>query len=105
MTDRSPYWLAIGGFCIVNGIFSPAVAAVFPLVLAFSPAFFFGMAGVFFLTSLIVSTGTLILSGIPAALFERATGRTQSDATSMIIWAVGAAALSFKGFERAIGFM
>jgi hypothetical protein len=105
MTDRSPYWVAIGGFCIVNGIFSPFVAAVFPLVLAFSPAFFFGLAGVFFFTSLIVSTGTLILSGIPAAIFERLTGRTDSDATSMLIWTAAAALLSFKGFERAIGFL
>jgi hypothetical protein len=96
--DRTPYWLAIIGFSIINGLFSPAVGPAFFLMMAFSPAFFYlGLPGVAFFTSMLVSTGTLILSGIPAALYERFTGKTDSDAMSMWIWVACAALLAAPG--------
>lgn len=47
-----------------------------------------------YITSLLLSTVTLMLSGIPAALYERKTGRTETDAKVCVIWAVTALVLS-----------
>lgn len=46
----------------------------------------------FYFTSLLLSAATLLLAGIPAALFERFTGRKDSDGTSLGIW-LGATAV------------
>ena len=40
----------------------------------------------FYFASLVVSVGAVMLAGIPAAIYERRTGRAQSDATSLAIW-------------------
>lgn len=47
-----------------------------------------------YITSLLLSTVTLMLSGIPAALYERKTGRTETDTKVCVIWAVAALILS-----------
>jgi hypothetical protein len=46
----------------------------------------------FYFASLMTATVTLLLSAVPAGLFERLTGRAQSDNASMLVW-FGAAIL------------
>jgi hypothetical protein len=46
------------------------------------------------LASLMVSTGTLIVSGLPAALYERVAGLKQSNLVSMGIWLATATLLT-----------
>lgn len=58
----------------------------------------------FYLTSLLLASATLVLSGVSAALFERWTGRNKTDATSLGIWMAAAAVLSFPSILGAGGF-
>jgi hypothetical protein len=44
--------------------------------------------------SLMVSTATVILGGIPAALYERITGASESNTVSLWIWLAGTAILA-----------
>ncbi len=86
-------FVAVMAVPLLNGFVSP----VLPLVFIWSPVWLPEFApktpeAILYGTSLIVSLATLLLSGVPAALFERITGREGSDATSMMIW-LGAALL------------
>jgi hypothetical protein len=58
----------------------------------------------FYLTSLLLAAATLALSGIAPALFERATGRTATDSTSMGVWLAAAAVLALPSLLGAVGF-
>ncbi|MEX0808180.1 MAG: hypothetical protein WD044_05585 [Dongiaceae bacterium] len=79
--------------CIVNGMISPALLPVLIFAPLWAPTLFNPSANVLLLlASLMVSTGTLILAGVPAALYERVVGLKQSDPVSMIVW-LGAAIL------------
>ncbi len=92
---------------IVNGMHSPATLVMQEL----APVWYPGLLPVlpelvFYFASLMVSTLTLMFAGVPAAIFERATGAVQSSFASMGIWLVGAAVLTIPalgGVMRAIG--
>ena len=90
---------------LVNGMhFSPWFDPVSILIKPFAPAFFVtSPLLVFYFTSLFLSTATLIAAGVPAALFERFTGRTQSDTASRLIWMLCAAALAAPAFAGMFG--
>jgi hypothetical protein len=86
--------------CIVNGILSPAVAFVFWFAPVWAPTIFAPSGQVLLLlTSLIVSTATLILSGVPAAIYERLAGLERSNEISMGLWLVGAMLLTLPGLK------
>ncbi|MEX0590942.1 MAG: hypothetical protein WD207_07635 [Xanthobacteraceae bacterium] len=90
-----PYIVAILLFAIINGIFSPFLFAIVPFVFALTPAFFVDDTRIiFFVSSLIFSTMTLIAGGIPAALYERWRGLEESSEMSMWIWMAGTGILS-----------
>jgi hypothetical protein len=95
------------GLAILNGLFSPILAIVFALQGLWYPFFLpASMPIIFALSSLIVSTVTLMLGGVPAAIYERITGR-KSDFISGLIWLVGVAVLTFPAtgnIMKALGF-
>ena len=74
--DRNYYYIGIAFFGMVNGLFNQTwlpFAYLFAKVLA--PALLFGSESLtLLLASLMLSTATIILGGIPAALYERVTG-------------------------------
>ena len=57
----------------------------------------------FYFASLMTATVTLLLSAMPAGLFERFTGRTQSDNISMMVWLGGAIVISLPGLLTVLG--
>ncbi len=92
---NQPYIIGIMLFATINGIFSPFLLALVPFVLALTPAFFVdSTAFIFFLSSLILSTLTIILGGIPAALYERWIGAKESTGFSMWLWLAGVGLLT-----------
>ena len=94
MSTRS-YVIAIVLFATVNGIFSPWLVGMFPFVFVLMPAFFLSSLSVLlFLSSILFATITLILGGIPAALYERWTGQTESSEVSMWLWLAGVGLLT-----------
>ena len=90
-----PYVIAIMLFATINGIFSPFIVLMIPFVLVLMPEFFLqSLSVLLFLSSILLSTLTLILGGIPAALYERWTGQTESSGVSMWLWLAGVGLLS-----------
>ena len=90
--------------CIVNGMTSPFVDLLFLRAADWLPIAALGnLAVIFYLCSLATSTLTLLVAGVPAALFERATGRTDSDTASFTVWAVAALILTVPGILNWLG--
>lgn len=102
--QSNPMLIGIMALAILNGIFSPFMVFTARIViLTLAPGLLIGGATmVAFFASLLAATGTVILAGVPAALFERATKRRETDATSWAIWLAAAALLSFPALTRAI---
>lgn len=83
------------GAAILNGIFSPMLLFVFLLRWAWYPNFFPGVTEVVVaLASLILSTLTLMVAGVPAALYERFRSSGETTAESAAIWLVAAIVLT-----------
>src|SRR3989337_174674 len=85
--DRNLYYVGIAFFGMINGLFNQLwllFALIYSSYLA-GPVFF-GSGGLTRLfASLMVSTATIILGGIPAALYERFVG-AEDDSTEASLW-------------------
>jgi hypothetical protein len=93
--STQPYTIGIVLFATINGIFSPYLIFVIPFVLVLMPGFLVGSTSVlFFASSILLATITLIVGGIPAALYERWTGAGESTDLSMWIWLAGVGILT-----------
>jgi hypothetical protein len=84
-------FVAVVALCLVNGLISPAL----PVMMALWPVWMPEMVRpsneiIFYGASMLVSTGTLLLSGLPAAIAERAGLGLEK---AMWAWLAGAAAL------------
>jgi hypothetical protein len=95
--DRTFYYVGIAFFGMINGLFNQ-VALLFALIhlQILAPALLFGSVPLTLMfSSLVVSTGTIILAGIPAALYERAVGASEdSTEASLWIWLAGTGILT-----------
>ena len=95
--DRTFYFVAIAAFGMINGMFNQ-IALLFALihVQILSPALLFGSVPLTLMfSSLMVSTATIILGGIPAAIYERYAGaKDDSSEVSLWIWLAGTALLT-----------
>ena len=101
MLDRQSLLLLILGICIVNGIFSPYLNLAVPISAALLPELFpRTVHWVLFWASVLLSTATLLFSGIPAALYERLIDRGRESVVPMWIWLAGAAVLSLPALQR-----
>jgi hypothetical protein len=95
--ERHFYFIGIAFFGMINGLFNQLwllFALIHVQILA--PALLFGSVPLTLLfSSLMVSTATIILGGIPAAVYERWAGiKDDSDAVSLWIWLAGTAVLT-----------
>jgi hypothetical protein len=95
--ERHWYYIGIAFFGMVNGLFNQ-LWLLFALihVQILSPALLFGsVALTLMFSSLMVSTATIILGGIPAAIYERFVGaQDDSPVVSLWIWLAGTAILT-----------
>lgn len=91
-------FVAILGVTLLNGFVSPIVPLVFIMAPVWLPEFVPPTRIVLLYgTSLIVSVCTLVASSVPAGVFERLTGREESDQTSMLVWLGTAILLTVPG--------
>ena len=91
------------GLAILNGMFSPALIPVFALHGLWYPFFLPAiLPAVFLACSLIVSTFTLMLGGVPAALYERFSGDGKSSTVSGLLWLVAVAALTLPALPNVL---
>ena len=95
MPDRQTLFLAVLGLSIVNGIFSPFLKIAVPISAALMPELFpRTVEWVLFWASILVASVTLLLSGVPAAVYERLVERHAQSRVSLWIWLAGAVLLS-----------
>ncbi|MFN8720136.1 MAG: hypothetical protein ACK5YI_04855 [Rhodospirillales bacterium] len=103
MSDRDIF-VGVMIVCLINGIFSPFIIYVLGLAPLWVPGFLATEPGMIaYFSSLILSTLTLMASGVPAALYERLVGDGGSSRTSASIWLGGALFLSIPAFARLAG--
>lgn len=102
--DRTLLLVLVLGVSLLNGMFSPWL-----LIIALQPALWFlGFVPtspqlLVYLSSLMLATLTLLISGVPAALYERWIGlRSEDDNTSMYLWLGAALLLSLQAIQRLI---
>lgn len=101
MLDRQTLLLMILGLCIVNGIFSPYLNIAIPVSAALMPELFPRTPEwVLFWGSILLSSATLLFSGVPAALYERLIDPDTESTVSMWVWLGGAVLLSAPGVAR-----
>jgi hypothetical protein len=91
-----PTIIAIVAFGMLSGMFSTVmVPNVTGALLLLAPGLLVTSPHVLvFLVYLVGATLTIMIGGIPAALYERATGAQESSVTSMWIWLAGTAFVS-----------
>lgn len=100
---RDGLLIGIALMSLVAGMhFSPYFDFAFFLVsVLVAPAFFISsQLLLLYFTSLLISVSVLVIAGVPAALFERFTGRKESDVTSMSIWFAGCTLLALPALFR-----
>lgn len=94
--ERNFYYVGIAFFGMINGIFSPLLIFAYvwsKVLLAY--ALFEVETLVFYFATLMLSTATIILGGIPAAIYERLAGiKDDSTPTSLWIWLAGTGVLT-----------
>ena len=97
MTPQSLF-VATVAVCLANGLVSPALRLVWVLhPLWMPPLFPITPELVFYGASLIVSTATLLLAAIPAAMAERVFGASQTAV--MGVWLAVASLLVLLGLR------
>lgn len=96
MNERSFYYIGIAFFGMINGIFNPLFFFVFQIcVYLMAEPLFGSTAAIAYFASMMLSTGTIILAGVPAAIYERIKGvKDDSTVASLWIWLTGTALLT-----------
>jgi hypothetical protein len=94
--ERNFYYVGIAFFGMINGMFNPlmVIAYIWSKVLV-SYLLFEVEPLIFVFAALMLSTGTIILGGIPAAIYEHFAGaKDDSTVTSLWIWLAGTGILA-----------
>jgi hypothetical protein len=85
--DRTYYYIAIAFFGMINGLFNQTwllFSVIHMQILA--PALLFGSVSLTLMfASLMVSTATIVLGGIAAAIYEHIVG-AKEDSTEASLW-------------------
>lgn len=101
--DRNLVLFTIVGISILNGLFSPFLAVALPVAAVLMPEVFPKSVGwVLFFSSLLVASATLLVSGVPAALYERLIDRGRGGSIVLVIWLVGAVVLALPALRNLV---
>ena len=95
--NRNFYFIGIAFFGMINGIFNQLwlIFALLYVQTIAGPLLFGSLSLTLMFASLMVSTATVILGGIPAAIYERVVGaKEDSTEVSLWIWLAGTAILT-----------
>lgn len=104
--ERNHLFGLVALVALLNGVLNPFVvwfftqAATVLLAWAAPP-----ISLIIYFAYLLGATFTLTLAGIPAALYERITGREDSDLISVVIWLAAAVLLSLPALRGLAGLL
>jgi hypothetical protein len=103
MLDRQTLFLIVLGISVTNGIFSPFLNIAIPVAAVLLPELFpRTVEWVLFWSSILLASATLLLGGVPAALYERLVERDPEATVPMWIWLAGVTALTVPAVQRAL---
>lgn len=93
----------IAAAAMPNGMFfSPLFDSVLFMIPRTAAAFFVkGSTATFYLTGIALWLLTLVLAGIPAAIYDRVRGLPHGSMASLVIWLLTAFVLSFPSLQAA----
>lgn len=101
MLERRGILNLVLGICVLNGIFSPVVVVALQIAPVLMPELFpRTVSWALFFSSILLSTGTLLLSGIPAALYDRLVRPGPEATTALWIWLAAAVFLSLPALQN-----
>ncbi len=105
MMQRDVLLVATAALSLVNGMhFSPWFDPIAILLRPFIAGTFLGTPLVFlYLTSIFISVMTLLIAGVPAALYERMRGEKETTPASLYIWFGATLLLSLSALAAAAG--
>lgn len=105
LLKRDVLLVATAGASLLNGMhFSPYFDPVTILLRPFIAGTFLSSPLIMlYLSSIFISLMTLLIAGVPAALYEKARGLKESSATSLGIWLAATVALTVPSFLSAAG--
>src|SRR5262245_59129667 len=85
--ERNWYYVGIASFGMINGLFNQVwlLFALIPMNLLAPVVFFGNVSLTLMFASLMVSTATIIVGGIPAAIYEGYVG-AKDDSTEVSLW-------------------
>ena len=94
--SRNAYYIGIAFFGMINGLFNPLLAFSYVFSKALMHVPLFGSeALITYFASLMLSSASVILGGIPAAIYEHIAGaKDDSTTVSLWIWLAGTAVLA-----------
>jgi hypothetical protein len=99
--NRQFLLLAVVGLSIINGMLSPFLTIAVPITAVLMPEIFPKSVGwVLFFSSILIASGTLLLSGVPAALYERLWDGERVTNAPMLIWLASALLLSLPALRH-----
>lgn len=99
--NRQILFIGIVGLSILNGMLSPFLPIAISITAVLMPEVFPRSPGwVLFFSSILISSGTLLLSGVPAALYERLWEGGGASNVPMVIWLAGAVLLSLPALRH-----
>jgi hypothetical protein len=108
--SRNGPFLVVLAISLANGLTSPFLVVAYWLMPTMVAPLFFGLAELvvlpefmFYLSSLAVSTATLLVGGVPAALYERLVPGALGSRAAMYVWVAGAALLSLPALGNLFG--
>ncbi len=100
MVSRQFLFFVVVGLCVMNGLFSPFLPVAVPITAMLLPELFpKTVHWVLMFSSILVSTATLLGSGVPAALWERVAEGDPQSPVSMWIWLGGTVLLTLPAFQ------
>lgn len=106
--SREFHIFAIAAFGLLSGLLNPIMLALAnPLAAMFASGFLItGLAGLsYFFTILFAASMTIMLAGIPAALYERVTGQGETNGASWFIWLAATAIFALPAVINGIGIL
>src|ERR1044072_2870857 len=101
--DRNFYYIGIAFFGMVNGLFNQAIVPfAYLFAQGLAPALLFGSESLTLMfAALMASTATIIVGGIPAAIYELYIGaKDDSTEVSLWIWLAGTALLTLPAVDK-----
>lgn len=103
---RSHFFAAILAVSALNGVFSPYLLVVMALAPIWMPAWMPAEPSLlFYFSSLITATTTMMLAGVPAALLEAAAPRLRDTPAPMALWLAATVLLSVPAIVRFAGLL